>query len=97
MLIVICIGKKYGVEPITLDLNKWQNDVKQYEEFLRSMNLENINFIPSIPIFCSFEKENLCYASSNNKLYYSDSNHLTLDGANLITQEVNNFLSSIRK
>ena len=89
--------KKVWGEPITLDLNKWQNDVKQYEEFLRSMNLENINFIPSIPIFCSFEKENLCYASSNNKLYYSDSNHLTLDGANLITQEVNNFLSSIRK
>ena len=89
--------KKVWGEPITLDLNKWQNDVKQYEEFLSSMNLENINFIPSIPIFCSFEKENLCYASSNNKLYYSDSNHLTLDGANLITQEVNNFLSSIRK
>jgi peptidoglycan/LPS O-acetylase OafA/YrhL len=84
-------------EPITLSKNNWIERMTTNNNFFSTLSLNDTKFIPTIPIFCDFEKNEKCYASTKNELYYSDSNHLTLEGANLITYQVNNYLLSLEK
>jgi hypothetical protein len=84
-------------EPITLSKKNWIERITNNDNFFSNLNLKNTKFLPTIPIFCDLEKKDKCYASSKSKLYYSDSNHLTLDGANLITYQVNDYILSFEK
>jgi peptidoglycan/LPS O-acetylase OafA/YrhL len=79
-------------DEITIDLNEWLKKIEPTNNFLRNLDQTNIEFLPTIPIFCGIEITNKCYASTTNKLYYSDSNHLTLDGADLITNQLIRYL-----
>ena len=84
-------------EPITLSKKNWMERITDNDNFFSNLSLKNTKFLPTIPIFCDLEKKDKCYASSKSKLYYSDSNHLTLDGANLITYQVNDYILSFEK
>ena len=72
-------------EIIYQDKNEWNNKIKDTNKFLKDMTFENYKVINTQNLFCNL---NYCFASSENLLYYSDSNHLTLDGANLITNQI---------
>tara|TARA_Y100000389_G_scaffold92538_1_gene89257 strand:+ start:10760 stop:12754 length:1995 start_codon:yes stop_codon:yes gene_type:complete len=84
-------NKTWG-EPITLDLSQWREKMKDTDNFISNLKLQNTEIIKSTPIFCDFDKKNQCYASTESELYYSDSNHLTLTGADLLTDRLNKLL-----
>jgi len=66
--------------------------MKDTDNFISNLELQNTEIIKSTPIFCDFDEKNQCYASTESELYYSDSNHLTLTGADLLTDRLNNLL-----
>jgi len=78
---------KWG-DLITLELSDWEAEYNNTSLFLNSLNSENIQLVSTISIFCNNTDKKLCYATDGKVLYYSDSNHLTLNGAHLITNEI---------
>ena len=83
---------KWG-EPVTKELGEWEKEILGFNNFIRNLNIENIEILHTTSIFCTQDEERLCYASKNETLYYSDENHLTLDGANLITNKLNQLIN----
>tara|TARA_Y100000389_G_C17463970_1_gene523971 strand:+ start:2639 stop:4612 length:1974 start_codon:yes stop_codon:yes gene_type:complete len=75
-------------DPITLELSDWEKEYKNTSLFLNSINSEKIQLVSTISLFCNNTNERVCYASDGKVLYYSDSNHLTLNGAHLITNQI---------
>ena len=73
--------------PITQNLKSWEDKVQKFDVFINKLQIKNLIKLKTIPLFCD-TKTYLCYASTENLLYYSDSNHLTLEGAKLISTEI---------
>lgn len=82
-------------QPITLDLDEWKLTVSNFDNFMQNVSKKNIKVLKTIPLFCNEDIESFCYASKDNVLLYSDENHLTLNGANLITFEINQLLRTL--
>lgn len=80
---------KWG-EPISISLADWSSRVEEIDNFLNSLNNENIVVIPTIDLFCSFDEE-LCFASTQDTLYYTDATHLTLSGAKIVTDRFTDY------
>jgi len=79
-------------QPITLNLNDWTKKIENFNTFIEDPDFKNIEILKTTPIFCDEDIQKLCFASKEKNLYYSDSNHLTLEGANLITFELNRLI-----
>lgn len=79
-------------EPVTLELAQWEEEIKSFNNFIETLEIQNKEILYTIPIFCDQSGDKVCYASKNKTLYYSDGNHLTLEGANLITVKLNQLL-----
>lgn len=82
---------KWG-ESITLNLEDWTKNIENFDSFIEDPVFKSIEIIKTTPIFCDEDIQKICYASKGKNLYYSDSNHLTLEGANLITLELNKLI-----
>ena len=76
-------------ESITLKLSDWGEKIENFNSFIEDPDFKNIEILYTTPIFCDEYIQQICFASNGKNLYYSDNNHLTLEGANLITQELN--------
>ena len=79
-------------EPITLELAGWEKQIDNFNTFIEDPDFKNIEILYTTPIFCDEDVEEVCYAAKGRNLYYSDRNHLTLEGANLITLELNKLI-----
>jgi len=75
-------------ESITLNLADWDKQIDNFNTFIENPDFNNIEILNTTQIFCDEDILKICYASKGKNLYYSDRNHLTLEGANLITLEL---------
>ena len=46
-----------GGEPITLDLSQWREKMKDTDNFISNLELQNTEIIKSTPIFCDFDEK----------------------------------------
>ena len=79
-------------DSITLNLDDWTKNIENFDTFIEDPDFKNIEILKTSPVFCDEDIQKICYASKGKNLYYSDSNHLTLEGANLITLELNKLI-----
>ena len=82
---------KWG-ESITLNLDDWNKQIENFDTFIEDPDFKSIEILKTTPIFCEEDIQKICFASKGKNLYYSDSNHLTLEGADLITLELNKII-----
>ena len=80
-------------EPITIELAGWEKQIDNFNTFIEDPDFKNIEVLYTTSIFCDEDIEKVCYAAKGRNLYYSDRNHLTLEGANLITLELNKLIN----
>lgn len=81
--------------PITQNLKSWEDKVQKFDIFIHNLKINNLIKLKTIPMFCD-TNINICYASTENLLYYSDSNHLTLEGAKLISTEIEKLILNLK-
>ena len=80
--------KKYvWGDEITLDKSKWDDYIKKTKEYLISSSKENTFFLNSEEVFCNTSL-NKCFASKDNQIFYTDNNHLSIEGSELLIEEI---------
>ena len=80
--------KKYvWGDEITLDKSKWDDYIKKTKEYLISSSKENTFFLNSEEVFCNTSL-NKCFASKDNEIFYTDNNHLSIEGSELLIEEI---------
>ena len=74
-------------DEITLNKSEWDEYIKETKEYLISFSNENTIFLNSEEVFCN-TKINKCFASKDNEIYYTDNNHLSIEGSQLLIDEI---------
>ena len=82
-------GVNWG-DTISFKYSDWINDERKIftDNIYKSFNNENIYKISSEKIFCDSIVKDECVGAFNDQLFYYDDNHISIDGANLVGQEI---------
>ena len=80
-------------EEITLNKSEWDKYIIKTKDFLISISNEDTIFLNSEEVFCN-SSNNKCFASKDNRIFYSDSNHLTVEGSQLLIDELIKYLKN---
>jgi peptidoglycan/LPS O-acetylase OafA/YrhL len=75
-------------EAIYSNHSEWKDINRKSTKFLDNIKLANIERTYPEEIFCDSYIKDQCVAAINDDLFYTDDNHLTLEGNNLIIQEL---------
>jgi len=82
-------GVNWG-DTISFKHSDWIDDERKIftDNIYKSFNNENIYKISSEKIFCDSIVKDECVGAFNDQLFYYDDNHISIDGANLVGQEI---------
>ena len=86
-----------GKEVVKINYNEWVNlqGVKILEDIYLSLDKNNLHLVRVDEIFCNSFEPGYCVANTNNKLFYSDPKHLSIEGAELVVNEIERVVKSI--
>ena len=81
------------MEEIYIKQSDWVENTKKTQQNLMSLSnsIDNLLILKTKDLFC-VEELNKCFVYKNNTLLYIDQHHLSLDGAFLITNQLEKFL-----
>lgn len=91
------INRNKRLNHIGYPQNYWEERGKESYKIYDSLSNQNIyRFFPD-EIFCNSFIENVCVGALKNRVFYIDGNHLSMQGAQLISDELIKIINKITK
>ena len=86
-----------GKEVVKIDYDEWINlqGVKILEDIYLSLDRENLHLVRVDKIFCDSFEPGYCLANTKKELFYSDPKHLSIEGAELVVNEIERTIKKI--
>ena len=88
-----------GKDVVKIEYSEWKNlnGVKILDDIYKNLNSENLNIIYVENIFCNSFEKNFCVGNTENKVFYSDPKHLSIEGAELVAEEIFKIVETLNK
>ena len=87
ILINLTLGGKMAGDEIEINIFCAKTECRSKIETV-SVKKENMMLTSSEKIFCDSIVKDECVGAFNDQLFYYDDNHISIDGANLVGQEI---------
>ncbi len=88
-----------GKDVVKIEYSEWKNlnGVKILDDIYKNLDSENLSIIYVENIFCNSFEKNFCVGNTENKVFYSDPKHLSIEGAELVAEEIFEIVETLNK